>query len=152
MPDLKAQFFTGNKEIPVTWCNNLSTPSIGLGLRDTLTKLGWRGESIATVCLTLTPDGSRLANGFFGLWGTLSADPIEFPASKLWDGTQRGSSIRITNLQGQLFKFASGHLQSDYLDHDKFEMEVIRGNQISPPPRVAQPRHREHGAQSLRTP
>ena len=129
MPDLKAGFFEGNPVITPEWINRLSSTTAGLGLRDALSSLGWKGESVATISLLTSPDGTRVTNGVFNLWGTLSAETIEFQASKLWEGTHRNTTIRIQNLQGQAFRFSSGQLQSDYLDSEHFEISVTRAGQ-----------------------
>ena len=133
MPDLLPQFFSGTSDITTTTASSLSTNSSGLALRDTLTSLGWSGKSVATICLTLSTDGSRVTNGRFGLWGALSDDPVEFPASKLWDNTQRGITIKLANISGQQFRFSSGQLQSDYADSDTFEVSAFQGGLEIPP-------------------
>ncbi len=136
MPDLSPVFFAGPSDLPSAWRQKLSTSSHGLGLRDTLTDLGWRGEAIAAICLNLSADGSRVANGSFTTWGSLSENPIEFQANKLWEGTPRGTTIKIDNLQGQSFRFNSGQLQSDYLDQDQISMTVLRaGQEVNAPER-----------------
>ncbi len=133
MPDLNPEFFRNPGELPADTHRSLTTPSHGLGMRDTLVSLGWKGDPIATVCLSLSTDGSRAANGWFNLWGNLSIDPIEVPATKLWDNTQRGTTILISNIQGQQFTFSSGQLQSEYIDNDAFDMTVTKSGQTVPP-------------------
>ena len=133
MPDLKQSFFAGTAELTSEQIRALSTTAHGLGLRDTLHTIGWRGEPIGSVCLSLSPDGTRTANGRFSLWGILSDNPVEFQASKLWENTPRGLTIRINNIRGQLFQFNSGQLQSDYADGDVFDISVSKGNQEIPP-------------------
>ena len=130
MPDLKAQFFEGSQDLPADLRNALSILPSGLGMRDTLTALGWKGEAIATVCLTLTVDGSRAAHGSFGLWGSLSPDTIEVPTNKIWEGTPRGTTICIRDLQGQQFRFSGGNLQSEYMDTDNFDISFTRNGQV----------------------
>ncbi len=129
MPELKQQFFQGKGDIPATWRARLSTASYGLGLRDTLTRLGWDGQPCATVCLVLSADGLRVTNGNFALWGNLSEEPIEVQTSKLWEGTQRGTTMHIRGLTGQAFMFNGGLLQSEFLDSDKFEVAFSKGGQ-----------------------
>ena len=126
MPDLKQQFFQGGGDLPVQWRSKLATPSYGAGLRDTLMTLGWDGSPCATICLVLSADGLRVANGCFGLWGNLSEDTIEVPASKLWAGTTRGVSMQIRGLTGQSFTFTGGLLYSEYLDQDKIELSFSK--------------------------
>ena len=107
------EFFRNPGDLPLELRQSLTTMSHSLGMKDTLIALGWLGEPVATVCLSLSTDGTRAANGWFSLWGCLSAEPVEFPATKLWENTQRGTSIRISNIQGQQFPFSSGQLQSE---------------------------------------
>ena len=133
MPDLRPQLFNGPADIPAETASALATNSRGLGMRDSLTALGWAGNPIGTICLALSTDGSRVANGWFSLWGALSAEPIEFAAIKLWDHTQRGTNIRISNITGQQFQFSSGRLQSDYADGTAFEVSAAKAGQDVPP-------------------
>ncbi len=129
MPDLKQQLFQGGSDIPAAWREKLSTSSYGAGLQDTLNTLGWDGKPIATVCLVLSADGLRVTNGCFGLWGKLSEETIEVPASKLWEGTTRGVTMQIRGLTGQSFVFTGGLLHSEYLDQDKVELSFCRAGQ-----------------------
>jgi len=129
MPDLKAQFFAGSGDIPSDWADRLQTPSIGLGLRDKLTALHWDGSAAAVISLVTSTDGARVTGGSFSLWGPLSADTIEFPASKLWEGTERTAKIQIRNLMGQAFTFSGGMLHSEYIDMDTVEFGFSRNNQ-----------------------
>ncbi len=113
---LLQKFFSNPMEIPATTLTTLSTNANGPGMRDTLIKLGWKGNLVATVCLGLSVDGSRPDKGWFGLWGPLSQETVEFPASRLWEGPTCGTIVRINNLQGQAFQLMSSHLQSNYTD------------------------------------
>ncbi len=129
MPDLKQQFFQGGGDIPANWRDRLATSSYGAGLKDTLNALGWDGSISATVCLVLSADGLRVTNGCFSLWGLLSEEVIEVPASKLWEGTPRGISMQIRGLTGQAFTFSGGMLHSEYLDQVKVEVSFSKAGQ-----------------------
>ena len=129
MPDLKQQFFQGKGDIPAAWRERLATTAYGLGLRDTLTRLGWSGQPAATVCLVLSADGLRVTNGSFALWGNLAEEIIEVQTSKLWEGTPRGTVMQIRGLSGQAFTFSGGLMYSEYLDQDKFEVSFSKGGQ-----------------------
>jgi len=128
MPDLKAQFFTGGGDIPGEWATKLQTASMGLGLRDTLTALQWDGSPSAVTTLVTSADGTRVNGGAFSLWGLLSQETVEFPASKLWEGTSRNTTIQIRNIEGQAFTFSGGQLHSEHVDMDTFEFTIKRGN------------------------
>ena len=132
MPDLKPEFFTGSGDLPPNILNSLSTPSAGIGMRDTLTALGWQGEAAATICLTLSADGTQASHGSFSLWGLLSEDTVKIPTHKLWEGTPRGTTLRINNFQGQQFRFTGGTLQSEHMDADNFDYSFHRGGQVIP--------------------
>ena len=119
-------------EIPTTTLTTLSTNASGPGMRDALTKLGWKGNLVATVCLSLSPDGSKPDKGGFNLWGPLSLEPIEFPASRLWEGPPRGTTVRIGNLRGQAFQFPNGHLQREYTDGAAVDAAIIKSGQQLP--------------------
>jgi len=133
MPDLKQQFFAGGGEIPEDILAKLLTPSAGIGLLDTLNKWQWNGRPAATITITTSADGTRARGGAFGLWGEIAGGTVEFPASKLWPGTSRGTNISIRNLTGQAFTFAGGQLHSDYADSDDFDVVYARsGSPILP--------------------
>jgi len=122
MPDLRQQFFAGDSEIPNDTLSKLQTPATGIGLLDSLTAWQWDRSPAATICLTTSADGARVRGGAFGLWGELSAEPVVFPASKLWEGTARGTAVTVRNITGQSFTFAGGQLHSDYVDSDEFDV------------------------------
>jgi len=130
MPDLKQQFFNGSGEIPPDILAKLLSPATGIGLIDTLNAWQWQGNvPAAAICLSTSTDGTRVQGGAFSLWGDLSASPVEFPASKLWEGTSRGTTVTIRNLTGQTFTFAGGQLHSDYVDADDCDVTFSKGGQ-----------------------
>jgi len=133
MPDLKDCFFEGDGDLPDNRRRFLTTPSAGTGLRPILEAYGWDGGRIATICLSTTNDGTRVSSATFAVWGPLSADNIEVPATKLWEGVPRGTNLHIRNLQGELFRFSGGLLQSEHLDSVKVEHSFSKGgNPILP--------------------
>jgi len=115
--------------LPQEVLQQLVTASPGDGVGDTLNGLGWDGSAVATVCLTVSTDGTRVANGSFAIWGKLSEETITVPASKLWEGTPRGTTLHIRDLTGQLFRFSGGLLCSEHLDHTQLDCNFTRGNQ-----------------------
>jgi len=129
MPELKNAFFAGGGDLPAELLEQLITTSPGAGVGDTLHNLGWDGSPVATVCLTTSTDGARVANGAFAIWGRLSEETITFPASKLWEGTARGTTLNIRNLTGQSFRFSGGQLHSEHLDHTALDCNFSRGAQ-----------------------
>jgi len=133
MPDLKSVFFAGSGNLPEGRRKELFTPSTGAGLHPILEAAGWDGSRIATVCLTTTADGSRVANATFGVWGILSEDAIEVPATKLWEGVTRGTTLHIRNLTGQLFRFSGGQMQSEHLDSSNIDHNFSRGGNVIMP-------------------
>jgi len=129
MPELKNNFFTGGGDLPPELLKQLSALSPGDGVLDTLRALNWDGSPVATVCLTISPDGTRVASGAFAICGTLSQQTITLPAGKLWEGVARGTTLRIRNLQGHNFRFSGGLLHSEYLDSNELDCAFSKGDQ-----------------------
>jgi len=129
MPELKSAFFTGGGDLPADLVNQLVTASPGEAVGDTLHNLGWDGTAVATVCLITSTDGARVANGSFAIWGKLSEEVVTVPASKLWEGTARGTTLHIRDLTGQLFRFSGGQLHSEHLDSANLDCNFAKGAQ-----------------------
>jgi len=129
MPELKNSFFTGSGDLPLELLQQLTTNSPTTGVHTTLERLGWDGSPVAAVCLTTSTDGLRVNTASFALWGVLSADTITVPASKLWDGVARGTTLHIRNLSGQHFRFSGGQMHSDFLDSDRVDFNFTRSEQ-----------------------
>jgi len=133
MPDLRAQFFSGPIHMAEGTVAKLLTASPMQGILDALARDNWDGNPVATVTVSTTADGSRVADGKFALWGDLAGAAVEVPAVKLWEGAAKGTVLHIRNIMGQQFNFASGQLNSEYVDQLPFDIGYSRaGSPILP--------------------
>ena len=116
MPDLDKKYFSGENDIPVSKIGELETGCSESAIKDTLTKLGWEGQAIASVILRISADGKQVSAGQFQLEGPLSPSPIVIQAAKLWEKAGQDIMLSITVPSGNAFVFEGGRLTSDYLE------------------------------------
>ena len=117
MPDLLEKHFEGKQDIPSGKVKELLTKSDSATVNETLTKLGWEGQLIATVTLRLSVDGNRTEDGHFNLRGALGKETVKVQAAKLWEKANESVMLEVELPPGELFKFEGGRLYSEYLDH-----------------------------------
>ena len=110
MPDLSSKFFRGGEEIPRERVQNLVTGKSEKDIEDTLTRLGWEGQLIASVALRLSADGKQADGGSFMLRGALSPEPIQIQAGKLWEKAEEDVMLTVNVPNGAEFVFAGGRL------------------------------------------
>ena len=67
MPDLNEKHFSGESDITTEKARELTTKGNIEAVNETLTKLGWEGQPIATVNLRISTDGRRVEDGQFNL-------------------------------------------------------------------------------------
>ena len=113
MPDLDKKYFSGENDIPVSKIGELETGCSESAIRDTLTKLGWEGQAIASVILRISADGKQVSAGQFQLEGPLSPSPIVIQAAKLWEKAGQDIMLSITVPSGNAFVFEGGRLTTD---------------------------------------
>jgi hypothetical protein len=123
MPVLDKRFFGGGGNIGADLVSKLLTASFDEGLSRTLSNLGWQGQPIGIVGLTLAPDGVRIRAAEFGIRGQLAEKPFAVQASKLFD-CNRDIVIEFRQVRGEDFKFSSGRLCSDFLEQEFCEYTV----------------------------
>ena len=130
MPDLDKKYFSGENDIPVSKIGELETGCSESAIKDTLTKLGWEGQAIASVILRISADGKQVSAGQFQLEGPLSPSPIVIQAAKLWEKAGQDIMLNITVPSGNAFVFEGGRLTSDYLDHEVVKYKFSRDGQV----------------------
>ena len=67
MPDLDDKHFKGNSDIPAEKVKELLTKGNREATIETLTKLGWEGQLIATLNIKVSVDGKRAEDGLFNI-------------------------------------------------------------------------------------
>ena len=130
MPDLSSKFFRGGEEIPRERVQNLVTGKSEKDIEDTLTKLGWEGQLIASVALRLSADGKQADGGSFMLRGALSPEPIQIQAGKLWEKAEEDVMLTVNVPNGAEFVFAGGRLCSDLVSSDKITFKYSKAGQV----------------------
>ena len=80
---------------------------------ETLTKLGWEGQLIATLNIKVSVDGKRAEDGLFNIRGELSKDAAKVQASKLWEKADENVILEVELPPGDFFCFEGGRLYSD---------------------------------------
>ena len=123
MPELNKVHFRGVSEIPAGRKAELVTGSSEKDIENTLTKLGWEGNLIATVSLKVTADGQRVHSGQFMMRGALSAETIQLQASKLWEGADAETVLCVNIPTGAELRFEGGRLCSEYIAQEAVKYE-----------------------------
>ena len=130
MPDLLEKHFEGKQDIPSGKVKELLTKSDSATVNETLTKLGWEGQLIATVTLRLSVDGNRTEDGHFNLRGALGKETVKVQAAKLWEKANESVMLEVELPPGELFKFEGGRLYSEYLDQESVRYRLTKDGQI----------------------
>ena len=130
MPDLDKKYFSGEGDIPAERVSELETGCSEEAIRGTLTKLGWEGQTIASVVLKMTADGKQVSAGQFQMEGALSASPVQVQASKLWETAGNDIVLSVAVPSGNAFVFEGGRLTSDYLDHEVVKYKFTREGKV----------------------
>ena len=130
MPELLEKHFEGKSEIPSGKVKELLTKGNREAVTETLTRLGWEGQPIATVSLRVSADGERVEDGQFNIQGVLSKEAARVQASKIWEKAEEDVTLEITVPPGECFKFEGGHLYSEYLDQSKVKYRVLKAGKI----------------------
>ena len=130
MPVLEERYFSGKSEIPDHKRSDLETGCSEASIRETLTKLGWEGQTVASVILKISADGRQVTAGQFQLEGALTPTPVVIQASKLWEKADGDIVLSVEVPSGSAFVFEGGRLTSDYLDHETVKYRFSRGDQV----------------------
>ena len=109
MPELSEKYFEGKCDIPAKKVKELLTKGNEDSVIETLTKLGWEGQLIATVNLKLSAERRRADDG-----QVMGKDVM----------------IQIDTPPGQLLKFEGGNLYSEYLDQGKVRYKLVKDGRI----------------------
>lgn len=129
MPELDKRYFLGEREIPGAQLRTLTTKGHGEQIDATLRQLGWEDSLVACVILFLSADNSTVSNSQFALRGTLSKDPINMQASKVWEKADEAVTMSICIPQGKDFSFESGTLCSEYIDQEAIKLAFEKDGQ-----------------------
>ena len=130
MPDSEKRYFSGKSEIPDHKRSDLETGCSEASIRETLTKLGWEGQTVASVILKISADGRQVTAGQFQLEGALTPTPVVIQASKLWEKADGDIVLSVEVPSGNAFVFEGGRLTSDYVDHETVKYRFSRGDQV----------------------
>ena len=130
MPDLDSKYFGGKSEIAQQKKTELETGCSETALRDTLTKLGWEGQTVASVVLKISPDGKKVTSGQFQLEGVLTPTPVVIQAAKLWEKADSDIVLSVEVPAGNAFVFEGGRLTSDYVDHETVKYKFSKGERV----------------------
>ena len=130
MPDLLEKHFAGERDIPAGKVKDLLTKGNREAVIDTLTRLGWEGQPIATVNLRVSADGERVEDGQFNIHGILSKETAKVQASKIWEKAEEDIILEVEVPPGELFEFEGGHLYSEYMDQEKVKYKVLKSGRF----------------------
>ena len=130
MPDLNEKHFSGESDITSEKMKELTTKGNIKAVSETLTKLGWEGQQIATVTLRISTDGGRVEDGQFNLRGALGKDLVKVQASKLWSKADENVWLEIITPPGEWFNFEGRRLFSEYLDQERVNYRVTKEGRI----------------------
>ena len=126
MPNLHQKWFQGDSELPTDISDKLSVADFHERTSRALTALGWEGQLISAVGLSLSSDGSLVQNARFIVRGALCESPIPVNASTIWEGARKDATVHISIPDCSEFQFTGGELCSDFLDHSAVRFTVTR--------------------------
>jgi hypothetical protein len=127
MPVLDSRFFRGGGDIPLDIAGKLTVKNNSD--REVLTNLGWEGQLIGYVGLSLSGDGRSVSGARFAVRGKLTAAPIVIQAAKIWQGAERDVQLSIDLPDLAAYKFSSGSLTSDYLAQEETKYKLMKGRE-----------------------
>jgi hypothetical protein len=93
MPDLDKQYFAGGGDIPSDIAGQLTLHASSDRDRDILTNLGWEGQLIGYMGVSLSTDGKKVTGARFGIQGKLTTGAVELQAAKLWERVSRDVTV-----------------------------------------------------------
>ena len=133
MTALDKKYFQGEKDLPQDVVTKLLVEDFHNQADKALKDLGWEGQLVSSVGLTLNADGSLVHSAQFQLRGRLHQDAIPVTASTVWEGAPKGAVVHITLPDCSNFKFTGGELVSDYLHQAAVKFAVTKdGNPLLP--------------------
>ena len=115
-PCIGGKAFKPSTDLSLRHLPSLCIPGPGAGAVNKLESLGWNGKVVAYLSLSLANDNRSISNGNFNLIGSISEQPLTFPAKKIWNTTDDNVSLQLSIPDGRNFIFSEGGLTSDYLD------------------------------------
>jgi hypothetical protein len=95
MPDLDKQYFAGGGDIPSDIARQLTLHASSDRDRDILTNLGWEGQLIGYMGVSLSTDGKKVTGARFGMQGKLTTGAVELQAAKLWERVSRDVTVSV---------------------------------------------------------
>jgi hypothetical protein len=126
---LDAKYFDGGGDISADIAKKIVTVGLNDTLNRTLTELGWEGQLVGVVGLSVAPDGKRVTNAEFAVRGELAEQPFSVQVSKWWD-CDMDISVDFTSLRGEEFKFCDGNMVSNYVNQDMLNCVVKKQGRV----------------------
>jgi hypothetical protein len=123
MSVLDGKYFEGGGDIDTELVNKLVTTGLDEPLTRVLTELGWQGQAVGVIGLSVGPDGKRVTQAEFAVRGSLSGQSFSVQAAKWWD-CDRDTMIEFPDMRGELFRFNSGNMCSEYISQDSLDYTV----------------------------
>lgn len=73
----------------------------------------WQGKAVATIGLSLSPDNSKVTNGFFIVRGNIDLKEIKFACSHIWPECTTDATLAVSFPSANIFIFEEGGLWSN---------------------------------------
>ena len=119
MTDLDPKFFQGNRDIPHELCQKLEVDNLLAKGNQALVSMGWEGQLVSVVGLTLNSDGTLVHNARFMMRGALCTGMIPVKISNIWEGASKDVFLNLVLPDAGEFQFSGGELYSEYLAQAK---------------------------------
>jgi len=132
--NLDERFFAGGGDLPADIRQRTLVTDYHDSMEATLRGVGWEGNLISTVGLTVSADGHLVQSARFCMRGALHDAAIPIKACSIWDGAPKEVSLILTLPDSSAFQFNGGELCSDYLPQSqvKFAFQRDDGTPVSP--------------------
>ena len=118
--------FIGHETLEVADIKNWTVPGLGKIARPILKEMGWNGEPVVVIGLSLSENNQRVADGRIYLHGELQNVEMEFIARNLWEQAERNLSIQIRFKDVCEFTFNDGTCEGDLMDSSEISWEVTK--------------------------
>jgi hypothetical protein len=122
---LDQKFFEGGGDIDAILANKLVTVGLQDTLNETLTELGWEGQTVGIIGLYVAPDGNRITGAEFAVRGPLTDQNFTVQAAKWWD-CEKDLVIEFAAMNGAIFRFNRGEMCSEYIGQEMIDYTIKR--------------------------
>ena len=123
---LDSKFFEGGGDLPADMRQQVMVTDYHDSVEAALRRVGWEGQLVSVVGLTISADGQLVQNARFCMRGALHDKAIPIRANAVWDGAPKDVELHLTLPDSSAFQFTGGELCSDYFPQSLVKFSFTR--------------------------